>query len=85
MRAEAVGAVILTLVLPSEPLITRTANTASDANYPQQWHALAILAGSAVNQDGRSSSLTAPNGPSQQEVINAALHAGDPGSYWHCG
>jgi acyl transferase domain-containing protein len=35
-----------------------------------------LIAGSAVNQDGRSSSLTAPNGPAQQEVMRAALAAG---------
>ncbi len=67
----------MALVLPSEPLINRTDNTGGAvSSYPEEWHALAVLAGSAVNQDGRSSSLTAPNGPSQQEVINAALHAG---------
>jgi acyl transferase domain-containing protein len=28
-------------------------------------------------QDGRSSSLTAPSGPAQQDVIRAAVAAGD--------
>jgi len=66
----------MALVLPSVPLITRS-DSIEEASYPEDWHALAVLVGSAVNQDGRSSSLTAPNGPSQQEVINAALHAGE--------
>jgi NADPH:quinone reductase-like Zn-dependent oxidoreductase/acyl carrier protein len=71
----------MALVLHTESLITRTDTTTSTSSYsysyPEEWHSLAVLAGSAVNQDGRSSSLTAPNGPSQQEVINAALHAGE--------
>ncbi|EFN51775.1 hypothetical protein CHLNCDRAFT_12241, partial [Chlorella variabilis] len=43
---------------------------------PQSLPSLLIL-GSCVNQDGRSSSLTAPNGPAQQNVIKAALVAGN--------
>ena len=65
---------MLAMVLPSEQLVTQLDTDPKD--YPQHWHALAVLAGTAVNQDGRSSSLTAPNGPSQQEVINAALLSG---------
>jgi phthiocerol/phenolphthiocerol synthesis type-I polyketide synthase C len=41
---------------------------------------LAVVRGSAVNQDGRSNGITAPNALSQQDVIGAALRAGDIGA-----
>jgi len=80
VRAEAVGALMLTIVLQSED-IAAGHTLANAGQCPASWHSLALLKGSAVNQDGRSSSLTAPNGPSQQEVVNAALKSASLGAW----
>ena len=75
VRAEAIGALILTLITPSKTDRggTRGENVISDVHGRDYWNSLVVLAGTAVNQDGRSSSLTAPNGPAQQEVIMSAI------------
>ena len=73
VRAEAVGALLLTLFSRECLMTSPQSRSGSGVHSPPR--PLALISGTSVNQDGRSSSLTAPNGPAQQEVILGAMKA----------